>query len=470
MTLPLAGGLVEVACADVPARPDLHRFDVEFVGHRVQLRRIDLVLEQAKLLREWTAAVVAEAVDRDQDDLDRLFVDEFRLADQAERIAERDANDERILPASERAKRAEAAKRGQVTGWSRKSRSNMLRTMAGWDMPGRWAMLTLTVHGGAWWDRYPDPATLKESLKAFGRRWQEHYGTRFVMAWKLEFQRRGAPHFHAGVALPDGVKAADVNRWCREAWHEVVCHPGRHGRCPGAVCDQAAHARYGARLDAGFSDRYRQAGSTFAAYFAKHGVWRSKEYQHETPGQRMRVGAAVLDLLVGAGAGERLRELALAWDTPGRWWGSWNIDTARSSEGSMTAAEAEAARLIARKVTARRSWRYVERGPHRVLVRRTLRAGHGEAGFWLLVSNPSEFRWWFLNEVRKVAALEGVERARYLAGISEPGARARPGSGRRARASGARPVAASELHGVHLQVVGEFHQAPGGIVQGVPQV
>jgi hypothetical protein len=305
-------------------------------------------------------------------------------------------------------------------------------------MVGRWGMLTLTVPGHGtdgteWHDLVPTPAALKAARRAFRWRWERQFSD-WSGCWKLEYQRRGAPHFHVGVQvptqLPEGWTGAQVHEWVRATWHEVLCHPNaqQDGGCPGESCPHREHAVHGAQLDAGYSDRLRRAGDAFASYFAKHGVWSSKEYQHALPGWRWRAQAAELRDLGDHGGADQLDELADAWDHPGRWWGVENVERAPQADGEMTPAEVEAARLVGRKVMARRTWRYVEHAEGRrpVLTRRVPRSFYGTAGFWLLMRNPSEFRWWFLAEVRKVAQLHGVERARYLATICEPGGRPPP--------------------------------------------
>ncbi|MFZ0324427.1 MAG: hypothetical protein WAN48_09885 [Actinomycetes bacterium] len=391
---------------------------MELQGARVQVRRVDVTAEGRRERVEQLQAEAAEALALV---LDGDGVDESAMA----------LLHEQLLVTV--AQVNEAAKRDRVEGWSPKSRRNMLRTIAGLNMPGRWGMLTFSLPGH-WLEVCATPEALKAARKAFRRRWEREYGT-WSALWKLEFQRRGAPHFHQGVQLPDGVRLVDLQRWCAKNWHEVLCHPSTNrygGTCPGASCEHAAHVSYGTELDAEYGNRLRTAGSAFASYFAKHGVWASKEYQHQRPGWRMRAGAGLLDLMAGPGAGDGLRAAADTWDHPGRWWGVENVEAAPCAEGEFSPEHVQAAKLVARKVVARRKWRYVEDPDHGVVfVRSSLRSLHEDAGFWLLAGQPSEFGPWFLDQVRKVAAMPpGVERARYLATIEEPGARERPRAAR----------------------------------------
>lgn len=390
------------------------RFDLAITGARLQVHAVDVVAERHRKMREWVRSagdqVAAQLVEQDElptEDQLRLFLSE---------TAVEGARDNE--PGSTR---------GVVTGWSRKSRSNMLRTIAGLDLVGRWGMLTLTLPGD-WWTVCDTPERAKAALTAFQKRWERSLGIDFVGVWKMEFQRRGAVHFHVGVQLPD--KLDGLDDFVRDAWHEVLCHPGRHGRCDLAGCPWAYHRRHGAQLDTRYGNRIRQAGKAFASYFAKHGVWSTKEYQHQLPGFRLRRGAWLLAAL-GAPC-DQLERLAAAWDEPGRWWGTRNVFEADTVHGELSDAEMEAARLVARKVIARRSWRYVEvEGSRPVLMRRSMISLHGDHGFWLLAGQVSEFMPWFLATVRQVVNLSGRERARFLATIEEPGARAAPRSEQR---------------------------------------
>lgn len=434
-----------------PGATTQFRNELEAAGARFQVRRVDTVAERNRVLRE-SSRYIGDQVAEQLEDLEgcggeptehelRTFVQEVFV---------------------EEARVNEPGEKRRVSGWSRKSRSNLLRTLAGANMPGHWGMITLTAPGHDWWKLAGRPDEVKEALTTFCKRYERRFSTPMECVWKLEFQARGAWHFHVGFRLPAGVELVELRRWAAEAWHAVIVHPGRHGSCPGASCAHHWHARYGVRVDAGYGDRLHQAGRTFAAYFSKHGLWESKRAQNLTPARRLREIAAVMafmsgrpvpDELLGVPASEsserdRMRRLFAwmadparftaadhwgdvpafidSWEHPGRWWGTRNVDQAEAVHGEFSEAELVAARLVARKVVARRTWRYAEVEGRTVFLRRSLRSLHGDAGFWLLAASPSEFRWWFLEHVRRVAELRGTARARYLAGIAEPGAREAP--------------------------------------------
>ena len=387
-----------------------HRRCFEFAGSRFQVRVEDLACER----RRADAEAVREGVEQLLDDLD----DGGELDSAQLRMILGESEVERHRPDG-------AGKRGRITGWSRKSRSNLLRTIAGLDLTGHWGMLTLTLPGDRWWEQQRH---MKRLLRTFQKRIERYLGEPLVAIWKMEFQRRGAAHYHLGVKLP-AEGWVEFGHACARAWHDVVCHAD--GSPCTEVCEHRAHLRYGAQLDRRYGARLQSGASAFASYFAKHGVWASKGYQHRLPGQRVREGVALMAALTGRVVeGDQVLgdwiDLAADFDCPGRWWGVWNAPETRVTEGEFETDELVAAKLVARKVIARRTWRYVETDQGTVLVRRSLRSLHGDAGFWLLVGNPSEFRWWFLDQVRTVAGLSGIERARYLATIAEPGARCAP--------------------------------------------
>lgn len=116
-----------------------------------------------------------------------------------------------------------------ITGWSRRSRARMVSSMAeldlapllmGGDDP---AMITLT-YPGDWEVVAPDGEAVKAHLQAFFKRFARAWGRDLVGIWKMEFQRRGAPHFHLLMSPPSGT--AGVPQWV-EYQVKANAHPGR---------------------------------------------------------------------------------------------------------------------------------------------------------------------------------------------------------------------------------------------------
>jgi hypothetical protein len=80
-------------------------------------------------------------------------------------------------------------KRGKVTEFSKASRKRLLELFATIDAK-KYLFITLTY--GA---NFPDTPNAKRHLKAFMMRLERRY-KRLCGVWRLEYQERGAPHFH----------------------------------------------------------------------------------------------------------------------------------------------------------------------------------------------------------------------------------------------------------------------------------
>ncbi|MFJ9448653.1 hypothetical protein ACIRRH_43740 [Kitasatospora sp. NPDC101235] len=227
----------------------------------------------------------------------------------------------------------------EVFEWSRKSRARMILRMAELDwaplfeIPGRIpAMVTLT-YPGEWESVAGDGKEVKRHLVTFLKRYERAWGGRIVGVWKLEFQRRGAPHFHILMVPPHGSAGAlerelhairtaewksakqaglDAGRrpyrraplgdalsfptWLSLVWADVVDHQDPEER--------RKHEAAGTGID--YAEGMKASDpKRLAMYFAKHGSYAAKEYQHEVP-----------DLWKRPGKG------------PGRFWGYWGIEVA----------------------------------------------------------------------------------------------------------------------------------------------
>lgn len=163
--------------------------------------------------------------------------------------------------------------RGRVRCFSARSRSRLFRAMAAvnWDLLGDGFFITLT-YPGAWstsTGEHLDNDESKRHLRAFRSRLERKYGP-VVAAWKMEFQRRGAVHFHLAVVVPTvnhdvPEDVAEFRRWLSLAWYEVAgSNDGRH-------------------LVAG--TQVQRLDHHPAAYFAGYvgGSKGAKEYQHTVP-------------------------------------------------------------------------------------------------------------------------------------------------------------------------------------------
>ncbi|OBK24404.1 hypothetical protein A5634_03500 [Mycobacterium asiaticum] len=195
---------------------------------------------------------------------------------------------------------------GVITEWSRKSRSAMCRTFAELDYSplvesGRVpAMVTLT-YPGDWEVVAPDGASVKRHMVLWRKRFQREYGEPARYIWKLEFQRRGAPHVHLWMAPPmsPGRSGRTFAQWLSETWAQIVDHPDAEQKARHHLAGTAINVRGGLKA----CDPKR-----LAIYFTKHSspnLHSDKEYQHIVP-----------DLWRQAGRG------------PGRFWGVYGLKKA----------------------------------------------------------------------------------------------------------------------------------------------
>jgi hypothetical protein len=172
------------------------------------------------------------------------------------------------------------------------------------DKTRRPAMITLT-YPGDWLTVVPTGKDLKAQMKKFRKRYERAWGETLYCVWKLEFQRRGAPHIHMLMIPPHGHSGCrkdacdrpgcglDFKPWLSHTWADVVGHPD--------LDEYKNHLAAGTGIDYAEGLRARDP-KRVADYFAKHGLFRDKEYQHIVPEEWQEPGC-----------------------TPGRFWGYWGV-------------------------------------------------------------------------------------------------------------------------------------------------
>lgn len=241
----------------------------------------------------------------------------------------------------------------EITAWSRKSRANMVRTLCSLDYgpmladPHRLpAMITLT-YPGDWLTVAPDGRSVKRHLDALRLRYRRAWGEPITALWKLEFQRRGAPHFHLLMVPPHGiagsVRQAQAKRqrpavgdgmtfraWLSATWADVVDHPDPVQRMRHEVAGTGVDHAEGMRA----SDPKR-----VAVYFLKHSspsMGGSKEYQHRVPVEWQAPGKG-----------------------PGRFWGYWQLEPHAAGREVEPVDAIRAARILRRWAAAQGTTREV---------------------------------------------------------------------------------------------------------------
>lgn len=253
-------------------------------------------------------------------------------------------------------------KRKTITEWSRKSRASMVRRLCTLDYAPLFAkrghapaVITLT-YPGDWLAAAPDGATAKAHLAALRKRYRRKYETPLGGVWKMEFQARGAVHFHIFCAPPTGTKFA---AWLSEAWADVVNAPD--------PVERAAHMKAGTRVD--WAEGLRASDPVrVAVYFTKHGSanYGDKEYQNRAPDEWLTEGKVL-----------------------GRFWGYWLLDAVEIAVPVERHRAVYAARVLRRWTRAsQRTRREVvwrtnsETGEvYRRHARRRVRRMRGHAGF-----------------------------------------------------------------------------------------
>lgn len=108
-------------------------------------------------------------------------------------------------------------RRGKIGGFSRESRRRLMCLLNSVDRSRVPHPLFFTLTYPGEWPR--DPQVWKAHLRAFRERMRRRYG-KFPAVWRLEFQRRGAPHFHLLVFLD--VSRPALRGFVSRSWYGVV--------------------------------------------------------------------------------------------------------------------------------------------------------------------------------------------------------------------------------------------------------
>jgi hypothetical protein len=151
--------------------------------------------------------------------------------------------------------------RDRVRGFSRESRTNLLRRLASINrgafkaFKGRMIFVTLTYP-----KQYPeDPELCKRHLKALRKRLQREYKS-FAAFWRLGIQGWGAWHFHLLLFVGPSIGSVDeLRRFISSSWYEVT----------GKVSE--GHLCTGTRVEA--VKRWKEATSYVERYMAKPEVF-----------------------------------------------------------------------------------------------------------------------------------------------------------------------------------------------------
>lgn len=192
--------------------------------------------------------------------------------------------------------------RKPINAWSAKSRSNMVSRFLTLDYSPIFndknripALITLT-YPSDWESVVPDGTTFKRHVKALLKRYEVAFDEKLRGLWKMEFQRRGAPHLHVMTSIASDVP--HLRSWLSKNWADIVNHPD--------PSERTKHEGAGTRIDEWHDFKTFQA-YLIAVYFSKHSSpsgFSVKNYQNRVP-----------ELWAQAG-------------NVGRFWGYWGLSPA----------------------------------------------------------------------------------------------------------------------------------------------
>ena len=189
--------------------------------------------------------------------------------------------------------------RGRITSFSDASRSRMMLASNRLPVGSPHFLVTLTYPA-----EFPtELSVIKADRRTFMKRLQRAFPS-VVVLWKLEFQRRGAPHYHLIVAN-SGASVAGMREWVRRAWYEVV------------GSGDERHLMAGTQVD-----RLRSTAAYLCGYLKKFG---RKSYQDEAPEwahglRRWGIVGAPWEV-VASGVGEVVEALETLAVRDVGWWG-----------------------------------------------------------------------------------------------------------------------------------------------------
>jgi hypothetical protein len=237
----------------------------------------------------------------------------------------------------------------KIEAWSRASRGRLLKRALAvpWEVKGEAVMAELSYHvfeGITGRD-------VQRDLKALYRRMKREYPL-FSGIWKMEFQRRGAPHVHLLLSFPG---------WCRWDRSSSLCRRGPKKGSDEWVQIRAfqdwlklnwweitgekteAHLKRGA--SAYYAENLVKAGFYFAGYSAKA----SKEHQNTIPE---------------------------GFEGMGRFWGAWNMPQSWEVEELTWSQYWRARRVVYKLMQSRRELTW------RDLVQKLIKEGQADLVKW----------------------------------------------------------------------------------------
>jgi hypothetical protein len=135
----------------------------------------------------------------------------------------------------------DAHPRGKITEWSAASRGRLKRLLATIEREELASALVVTLTYPAEFPAPENHEVYKKHIHFFQiylrRKWPTCSGV-----WKLEFQSRGAAHYHLMLFGLAGVELEAVRTWVRETWYRIAHNGDKHQGVAGTQVDAIKHA------------------------------------------------------------------------------------------------------------------------------------------------------------------------------------------------------------------------------------
>lgn len=221
--------------------------------------------------------------------------------------------DQRLSPVSAR---KDTTGRGEGKGYSKRSRSNLLKALSSLDaLPSHFATLgfppSVSIHADY----------LKKAIDRLGKRLKRAFPTTYAF-WKIEYSLNKRPHIHLFGDF-GAMTAREVTDWLDDAWGGVVDCPLRHGTFVDVFLvakeDRAKTAHY-----------FAKAHDSRRTWIAEHNLGKNSRCWGKFNREAMKLSGQTAYLAEGSKA-ERIRDVLA----------KYAHDAASSSKLTLTKAEQE---------------------------------------------------------------------------------------------------------------------------------
>lgn len=109
--------------------------------------------------------------------------------------------------------------RGDCKGFGSRSRSRLMRSLAKVRTEGMISYFITLTYPSVWSD---DWKVWKRDLKVWRDRLVRHWPMVAGGVWRVEFQKRGAPHFHLILWCSSEIPLEPFKTWLSQSWYDVV--------------------------------------------------------------------------------------------------------------------------------------------------------------------------------------------------------------------------------------------------------